>query len=614
MFASTLRSLTPPIRAAGAALLLVLAQPVAAADFQLDNLRLDLGTVVIALPKVDVKGSALEREAFVALFNANTGETGTARMGRLTATEISAPELTVEQVMGPQKQVTTYRGIRLSDIREGRIARGESAGGAIAVTGGTVGAMSGDMKRMSFEGLDLKQMARVFSESAAPGSNEPMVTVFGRFEQDGYTLDMGPAGKVSLGKASGRDFKARPGREPLGAVFARILQQAEAERKNPRDPAAERDPAQLEADRRMGLAMLSMFEMFDYGSGEMRDIAMNINAPPKPGDPAVAVDMRIARIAYGEDSAAKSGYSMEGLSFAGGGAKGQIASMSVSGFSFGPVLKELQDLLAKPADEIDFDTIDYRKFVPTLGTFRLAGLSVDAPQETKPGQPAAAPIRIGLGTFEIKASEQLNGIPTNLAMTIDKLAVPVVEGTGNPAARDLIAMGYRNLDLSAKLDLGWSAASNEIAIRTLSFGGAGMGQFEAAGTLGNVTRDLFSSDMALAQVAALGATARSLQAKLQNSGLIEKLIENEARKAKRKPAEIKQQYAMMASLGLAAILGPSDAAKSLATAISRFVAQPGTLTVEAKAKSATGLGLADVIAIGDPTEIFEKIDLKANAQ
>ena len=51
-----------------------------------------------------------------------------------------------------------------------------------------------------------------------------------------------------------------------------------------------------------------------------------------------------------------------------------------------------------------------------------------------------------------------------------------------------------------------------------------------------------------------------------------------------------------------------------ASAASRFVAKPGTLTIDASAKSPTGLGLADVLTISQPTEIFDKIDVKAEAQ
>ena len=293
------------------------------------------------------------------------------------------------------------------------------------------------------------------------------------------------------------------------------------------------------------------------------------------------------------------------------------------GFSYGNVLAEIRALLAAP--DLDLTAIDYRKFIPTFGTMRLAGLAMEVPQQAPKapsgpggaaGQALAATqtMKIGIGAFELKALDPVNGIPTTISLTIDNLRSPVVETPGTPAMKDLIAMGYRDLDLSAKLDLAWLAASNEIAIKTLSLGGAGMAKFEASGTLGNVTKDLFASDVALAQVAALGATARSVQAKLQNFGLLEKIVENEARKGRRKPEDLRREFSMMASLGLAAILGPSDGAKALAGAVARFAAKPGTLTVSATAKSPSGLGLADVITLTDPTEIFDKIDVKANAE
>jgi hypothetical protein len=612
MIASILRGPARLAREFGATALIVLAVPAWAADFEVENLRLDLGAFVVAAPKVAVKGSSLEREAFVSLFNANSGESAVARTGRLDAAEISAPELRLEQAFGPQRQTTVYRDIRLSDVKGGRIGRGSAESGTVTVVDPTNGPMKGEFKRFSFEAFDMRQLARVFTERAKPGVEEVLLPIFGRFDQDGYTLDMGQAGKFAVGKVSGRDFKAKVSDEPLSEILSHIVAQAEADQKAMRDPKAERDPAQTEADKRMALSMLSLFDSMDYGSGEVRDMVMTIKAPPKPGDAPVPFDARVSRVAYGEDTPAKSGYVMEGFEFAGGGAKGRIDSLSYSGFSFGPALKELKELLAKP--DADFDTIDYRKLIPTLGTMRMTGLSVDAPRPGKPGQPALPPIRVGLGTFELKAQDQLNGVPTKLTLTIDKLTAPVTEGPSNPAAKDLIAMGYKAVDLSAKLDLAWDAARNELAIRTLSFGGADMAQFEASGTLGNVTKDLFSSDLALAQVAALGATARNLEAKLRNFGLIEKVIENEARKAKRKPEELRREYAMMASLGLAAILGPSDAAKALTAAVARFAAQPGTLSVQANAKSGGGLGLADVLTMGDPTEIFDKIDLKANAE
>ncbi|WP_293798238.1 hypothetical protein [uncultured Bosea sp.] len=595
-----------------AAILMTFASSAWAADFQLDNVKIDLGKLVINAPKIAIKGSTLEKDAFLALFTgASASEPAAARAAKLNAAEISAPELSLVQTVGDQKQTTVYRDIRFTDIREGKIGHGESASGSITADGGATGPMKGDLKRTAFDAFDLRQIARVLTEKAAAGANEAMLPIIGNFEQDGYSLDMGKAGKMSLGRTTARGFAAKVGPEPLLDVFSRLAKASEEVESKQGDKKAkdsEKSPAKTDAERQLGLSMLALFDMFEYGSGEARDLVMNISAPPKAGAKPEAVDMRIARMAFGEDTPAKSGFAMEGLQFRSGEAKGGVDSIAYSGFKFGSVISELRAALNEPDKPIEEG--DFRRFIPTIGTVRLAGISIDAPAIIT----GKEPVKISLGTFEIKAGEQLNGIPTSLALTIDKLVTPVSEATGNPAAKDMIAMGIRSLDLSAKLDLAWEAAKNEIAIRTLSFGSAGLAQIEASGTLGNVTKDLFASDLALAQVAALGATARNLQVKVQNFGLVEKLIENEARKSKRKADEVRQQFTMVASLGLAAILGPSDGAKAVAAAASRFVAKPGTLTVQASAKSATGLGLADVITMTEPTEIFDKIDLKADAQ
>ena len=608
MTAARLRRPTQFGSTALAAVFIVLSAPAWAADFQLDNVKLDLGRLVINIPKVAVKGSNLEKDAFLALFAKNANEPASTRIGKLTAAEISAPELTLEQAVGDQKQTTTYHDIRLTDIRDGKVGHGESASANLEVKGGAAGPMKGTLKRTTYEALDLKQSARVLTEKAAADANEPYVPVSGSFQQDGYDLDLGKAGKMSIGKTTARGFAMKVGPEPLLDIVEKVGKASEELEKKADDKTADKED-KSDLEKRFALSMLTLLDMFDYGSGEARDFKATIRPPATEGaKPKDSVDWTIDRIAFGENAPEKSGFAIEGMAFASGPGKGRVASISYSGFSFTNALRELRALLASPDQDIEH--IDYRRFIPRIGTMRLTGLSVDAPAIIT----GKEPIKIALGTFELKGGEPLNGIPTSLGLTIDKLVTPVVDTGDNPAMKDLLAMGIDKLDLSAKLDLAWEAAKNELAIRTLSLGSAGLVQLDAKGTLGNVTQDLFSSDLALAQVAALGATARSLQVKLQNFGLVEKLIENEARKSKRKVDEVRQQFTMIASVGLAAVLGPSEAAKTLASAASRFVAKPGTLTVDAAAKSPAGLGLADVLTISQPTEIFDKIDVKADAK
>jgi len=596
---------------ATALLLVLLANPASAADLQLDNIKLDLGKFVLSIPKLEVKGTPLDRDGFLAIFQSG-GESPVSKLGKLTASEINAPTLTMEVNVGPEKQVTTYRDVKLSDIREGRIGLMVSSGGSIKTEGGANGPMNGEFKRNSSEAFDLVQSARIFTDKAAPGETAPMRPIVGRMEIDGYSLDLGEAGKMTAGKATLSGFKARVLSEPMGEFMTRIAALSEESEKASRNLNSKEDPAISEArDRKLLLAFAEVLDAFDFGSGEVRDIAMALKTPPKPGAKAEPVDMRFSRIAFGENTPDKSGFVMEGLQFEGSGAKGVIASLGYSGFSFESVVREVKAL---GNTAVDLKTLDFRRFIPKLGTIKMSGVQMTVPQDGKRGRPAGAPIQIGLGSFELKAGEQVNGIPTDMALTLDKITFPIVDSADNPAAKDLLAMGYRSIDLSAKLALAWQEASKEFAIRTLSLGGVGMARLDATGVLGNVGKEVFSGDIALAQVALLGATAKNVELKLQNLGLAEKLIENEAKKSKRKVEDVRREYGMMASLGLAAILGPSDGAKALANAIARFVAKPGTLTVKANAKTATGLGLADVITLGDPTEIFDKIDVQATAE
>ncbi|MFC5418503.1 hypothetical protein ACFPOB_02890 [Bosea eneae] len=621
-----------PLTTAGL-LLLLLANPAAAADFQLDNLKLDFGKFVVSIPKLDVKGTPLDRDSFRALLLSSAsaapaggvagaiagasqavqpGESVITRLGKLNASEISAPTLVMEQTFGPQKQVTTYRNIKFSDIREGRIGRGESSDGTIKVEGAATGPMNGEIKRTSFEVLDLMQIARIFGEKAKPGETAPLQPIIGKIDQDGYVLDLGEQGKITAGKASLRGFKARVASEPMGELLTRIAELSDESEKAAHNLNSKEDPAVSDArDRKLLVAMAEIFDAVDYGSGEIRDIVMSLKTPPKPGAKAEPVDMRFSRIAFGEDAPEKSGVSIEGLQFEGGGAKGVVGLIGYSGFSLEGVIREVK---AVAASAVDIKALDFRRFIPKLGTVKMSGVQMTVPQEGKRGRPAGPPMQVGLGNFELKTGEQLNGIPTDMTLSLDQITFPIVESADNPAAKDLLAMGYRTLDLSAKLSLAWQEASKEFAIRTLSLGGVGMAKLDATGTLGNIGKEIFTGDLALAQVALLGATAKTVELKLQNLGLAEKLIENEAKKSKRNVEDVRREYGMMASLGLAAILGPSDGAKTLANAVARFVAKPGTLTVKATAKTPTGLGLADVIALGEPTEIFEKIDVDATAE
>jgi hypothetical protein len=123
---------------------------------------------------------------------------------------------------------------------------------------------------------------------------------------------------------------------------------------------------------------------------------------------------------------------------------------------------------------------------------------------------------------------------------------------------------------------------------------------------------VFDADTALATVAALGAKAKSLDVKIENTGFFERYLAQEAKKLRKTPDVLRREYGSAAAVALPMLLGNSDQAKKLGQAVAQFVAKPGRLQVSARAKGAEGIGVADVAAMPTPGAILERLEITAS--
>ena len=174
-------------------------------------------------------------------------------------------------------------------------------------------------------------------------------------------------------------------------------------------------------------------------------------------------------------------------------------------------------------------------------------------------------------------------------------------------------MGYKELDLSWLTAATWNAATNELQLRELWMRGANMGSTNLRATIGGITKDVFSPDSAMALVI-LGATVKSADLRVENGGLVEKLLAQEAAKQKKSPDDLRKEFGMVAAVGIPAMLGNTGQAKAIGQAVARFVAKPGKLSIAAKTKDPGGLGVADLASIGEPGVILEKLEITATAE
>jgi hypothetical protein len=217
--------------------------------------------------------------------------------------------------------------------------------------------------------------------------------------------------------------------------------------------------------------------------------------------------------------------------------------------------------------------------------------------------------------FEMTADKPVNGVPTNVRFAMDNLAFAVPERSREEGLKNLAALGYKNIDVSWLFHTSWNEPGSELLVRELSFKGTDMGSVSLRGTLGNITRDVFEGDSAVAMVALLGATAKTLHLSVEDKGLANRLLAAEGKKRRRSAEDLRKEYGSVAAFGLPAMLGNSASAKAITQAVSRFIAKPGRLEMSARAKDAGGLGVADVmVSGGSPQAILEQIEVTALAE
>ena len=125
-----------------------------------------------------------------------------------------------------------------------------------------------------------------------------------------------------------------------------------------------------------------------------------------------------------------------------------------------------------------------RGLLPTLGTLRIGGVDIDtlSKNETggKPGAGEGDPQ--GVRFLPISPSTAFRPISGSGSGTSPWRC----RRTARTGIKDLLDLGYKNLDLSFMLAAGWNEAASEMTLREVSAHGQDMGSVSLTGLLGNV--------------------------------------------------------------------------------------------------------------------------------
>ncbi len=555
-----------------------------AVGYTASNLRFSVGPTTYTVPTAEIRGSSLSRDELASLIDPASNVPLADRITRLAASEIIIPEMRAETTVAAGRQAATYRDIRLANVGSGRIANASAASGSFEGSGPD-GPTRGTFARTEMSDVDFGLMTAILNGGSETARSE-FRRIYGSISIEGMATE-GPKGaRTRIARLAGRDFKAKPMAQGWLAALGSLPAETDLNKASPADRS------------RVVTALADMLDSFEVGSLE----ATGIEFTDKGGKDATG---RISRIGY-SGTPAGSEFRIEGLDVGGEDGRVRIANFSIGGIALGPMLQAGRELAGKP----ELTASDMRRLVPIIASVRLSGIEVDTKGDPKTGE---APMQVSLGVVELLADKPVESIPTDLRLNVRNLSVPIAAAAKDDTAKQLVGLGYDRIDASMTANFGWNEPGQELVIRELSAQGTGMGSVGVRGVIGNVTRDVFNPDQALAAVAWMGATARSLDIVVQNNGLFERLLTRQAADKKRSPDDLRREYGMTAAVGIPVMLGNSAGAKALGQAVARFVAKPGRLTIEARTLDSAGLGVADFAGAPDPMALLDKVEIKATA-
>ena len=572
-----------------------------AGSYSIDNITWSFDPVKIEIPTVKLTGASFSKDEIGKIFAIDAGMP--LRIRGLHAQSASVPSIKFSFAV-PDVQTMTYelKDITADKIEAGRIAKFVLGGGSYSAKDKNI-TQTGIIGRSEVTGLNLAQSARVYFDTAQPG--EKPAALYDSYVSEGMTQTITGMVPVDLqyGRMQMGSFRARP---LNGKSIATVVNEGMAAAAASKGGQGGKD---LEKQ-----VLAKLFASFSDAIDAFEDDGMSVeNIRFSAGDkakPTASGTIKSIKGTYG-NATSPAGFSINETEVKAPDITARLALLSFEGYSYAPIFKAMAE--ASKEGDIDFKTIDPRKFMPKLGTTTIRGFEIDAPDPKSPKGVKPERINVKLGTFQFAAKDQIKGIPTDISLGIDNLALKLPENSADDAIKQLKALGYSAVDMSAKIAAKWNEAKKEVALSEISVSGKDMGAARISGVIGNIGRDVFEADLTMAQVALMGATAKGVSLKVDNAGLAEKILAMVARQQNRKPDDLRKELGGVAAMGIPAVLGPSDDAKVLANSVAKFLTKPKTLTIDVTAKNAGGVGLPDMVMVGDPQKALGLVNVKANA-
>lgn len=582
-----------------------LLSPAAAETAPLEEKAATVENIIIAEPSLTFKikslrvlGSPLSDADLAALFDSKSSQPLTDRLRQLTAEAIFIPEISVEKT-GELRTILTYHNVKLEHVVYGTAAKASAQEANFTIKGTQGDILSGAYGKMQAEAFDIGLAAAVMSETRTDPTVQKTL-LYKAFIVDGFTFANQKAHfAMSVKEISGHDVKARPLRQPGSKPISR-------------DKPANEHP--------LSDYITMVWDGFDIGDAQISGLHTTARSDENPVtfmlDGLRINDLNEGRIAHAD---------LDGLQLESENLNVKLKDLAIGGIdlralsqtadeenSSGGEANTHRPSLFPAADSLKLSGLQVILF-PGL-TPRLPASSGEAPEKPKDERTSAAGFDASGFTVEQAETEHStknSGEPEQFSGSFKHLIVNLnqnleLSGPGKALAN----LGYSKFDMSGNVEFSVTPA-RELTISDFTLSGIDLGKIKASLIAEDVTNDVLSPDPAIAEMAFHQIILKHLDLRIDNFGLLSKVIAHLAEVQHKTIDETRDNYVTAAELIVPVLLGGAPQAKEIASALAKFIADPKTIHLIADAPA--GLSLADLSLLQDPTTLLKKLKIEVKA-
>ncbi len=549
----------------------------AAEDVTLTNIEFGHKNLsIFHAPTVVFKQSNLDQATLQAMFDGKSALEIADGLERLSAETVIFPELMemeTETLDNGQLKTTMrfYKDLTLQQIEKGlvrsvsaseikiRTKTGRGEKGLPSVAEGTIGSAE-------LTGLDLPHTIRVLV-STVPEKDAATKRLFEAYRLRNMQLTV-EGMNISLEEFSITNLRMRPLKTLSFVTFG--------------DPAFMADDTQSPEDERKALIALGeLFDSIDFEALELTNVLVNQPAITPSGERTGSMIYNLAKITLspGQWVLERGSVSFPDMAREDRQHRFALDRFTISNLSFRPTIEALKIATSHPDIDAALEKPEVlQKLLPTLGTWRLEGFSLEQPGV---GNETA---RYDLKSAELTVREQINGIPTKVKFSINDLSISEEAMRSEPSGKIWLPLGVTRWDMSHNFEYSWEEAKEKFILNDLYVNVKQILDIKITGIIGDAPKSMFGFDETSFEDM-FNMTLEKITINIEEYGVLDRFIADAAAKERTSPEIYRSDLAaQMNGLGKM-MLGDSAAAKTLAQTIWRFIMKPGKVSLEIKPKN-----------------------------